>query len=291
MAKTNQAASETPETNADGAPLLDLNELSARLTAVEELYESPALRSRLTMHLQGLGDLERIAGRVRQGTAVRNEVLGLGKYLHSMPALREVLAGGEAALLRSLADELDPCIEVTDLIERALLQHGEEDEDGDDGRIIRSGFHAELDDLRNTKTNSQELLIEIQQAEAARTGIDNLKIGYNSVFGYYLEVTNKHKDRAPDTWIRKQTLSNCERYITEDLKKLETKILGAEERMQELEEQLYQALVLLITDYITPVQHNAALAARLDCLLSLAKVAGKNNYVRPLVDDSLAEYS
>ncbi|MEK7257936.1 MAG: DNA mismatch repair protein MutS, partial [Bacteroidota bacterium] len=157
------------------------------------------------------------------------------------------------------------------------------------GGAIADGCHDELDDLRSTVKNSQSLLLEIQRTEAERTGIDNLKIGFNNVFGYFLEVTNKHKDKGlvPENWVRKQTLSNCERYITDELKKLETKILGAEERILEIEEQVFTQLVQSLNEFVQPVQHNAVLVAKMDCLLSFAKIAEKNRYTRPTLDNSL----
>ncbi|HEY4387019.1 MAG TPA: DNA mismatch repair protein MutS [Ktedonobacteraceae bacterium] len=265
-------------------PLLDLNELSARLTAVEELYESPALRSRLTMNLQGLGDLERIAGRVRQGTAVRNEVLGLGKYLHTMPALREVLAGGEADLLQSLAADLDPCVEVTDLIERALLLHGEEDEDGDDGRIIRPGFHAELDDLFASIRDSRRWMVSLEARERERTGIKSLKVGFNKVFGYYIEVSNANSKLVPGDYMRKQTLVNAERFITPDLKEHEARILSAVERIEEMERSIYADLLRQLSVYYELLMRTATTVARCDVLLSLAEVAARQRYVRPQIE-------
>jgi DNA mismatch repair protein MutS len=156
------------------------------------------------------------------------------------------------------------------------------------GGVIRSGYDEVLDDLRHTLSHSRELLAEIQQKEIQRTGISSLKIGYNSVFGYYLEVSNKYKDQAPADWVRKQTLTNGERYITDALKQLETKIITAEERMIELEEALFVQLVQELSDYIEPVQHNARLVARLDCLLSFARIAAKYRYCKPEVTDDFS---
>src|SRR6266487_4416915 len=171
-------------------PLLNLRELDERLTSVDELYESPALRSRFTMSLQGLGDLERIAGRVRQGTAVRSEVLGLCNYLREMPQLRNILLGCESHLLQELAGELDPCPQVTELIGQALMHLGEEDEHGDDGRVIRPGFHAQLDELFASIRDSRRWMVSLEARERERTGIKTLKVGFNKVFGYYIEITN-----------------------------------------------------------------------------------------------------
>jgi DNA mismatch repair protein MutS len=269
-------------------PLLDLNELSARLTAVEELYESPAMRSRITMHLQGLGDLERIAGRVRQGSAVRNEVLGLGKYLHLMPILREILAGCESTLLQSLSDDLDPCPDVTDLIERALLLHGEEDEHGDDGRIIRPGFHVELDDLFASIRDSRRWMVSLEARERERTGIKSLKVGFNKVFGYYIEVSNANSKLVPEDYMRKQTLVNAERFITPDLKEHESRILSAVERIEEMERSIYADLLRQLSQHYEQLMRTANAVARSDVLLSLAEVAARQGYVRPQVEHGQA---
>jgi DNA mismatch repair protein MutS len=184
-----------------------------------------------------------------------------------------------------MAEGLNPCPVLIERIGRQIVE--DPPVNLSKGGVIADGFNEELDDLRNVVRNSKDLLLGIQQSEASRTGIGSLKVGYNTVFGYYLEVTNKYKKQVPPEWTRKQTLTNAERYITDELKKLEAKILGAEERMLELEEKLFQQLVLDLADYIQPVQHNAGIIARLDCLLSFAHVALKHNYCRPGVNDGL----
>ncbi len=265
-------------------PLLDFSELSERLTAVEELYESPALRSRFTMNLQGLGDLERIAGRVRQGTAVRNEVLGLGKYLHTMPVLREILAGCESPLLQQLSEELDACPDVTGLIERALVLHGEEDEHGDDGRIIRPGFHKELDELFASIRDSRRWMVSLEARERERTGIKSLKVGFNKVFGYYIEVSNANSKLVPGDYMRKQTLVNAERFITPDLKEHEARILSAVERIEEMERSIYVDLLRQLGLHYEQLMRTATAVARSDVLLCLAQVAARQGYVRPQIE-------
>lgn len=264
-------------------PLLDLNLLEARLSSVEELYESPALRSRFTMRLQGLGDLERIAGRVRQGTAVRNEVLGLCQYLKVIPHLREVLLGCDALLLRETADELDTCPSVIDLIERALMRPGDEDE-GDDKRMIRPGFHAELDELFASIRDSRRWMIALEVCERERTGIKSLRVSFNKVFGYYIEVSHANVERIPSDYMRKQTLVHAERYITPELKEHEARILSAEERIEEMERSIYADLLRQLAVFYNELITTASAVARVDMLLSFAEVAAHQGYVRPVLE-------
>ncbi|HEV2653743.1 MAG TPA: DNA mismatch repair protein MutS, partial [Ktedonobacteraceae bacterium] len=269
-------------------PLLDLGELDARLAAIEELYESPALRSRFTMSLQGLGDLERIAGRIRQGSAVRSEVLGLCDYLSVMPQLRTLLLSCDARLLQELADELDPCSEVTELVSRALMRMGEEDEEGDDGRVIRPGFHAELDELFASIRDSRRWMVSLEGRERERTGIKTLKVGFNKVFGYYIEVTNANIRLVPSDYMRKQTLVNAERFITPELKEHEARILSAVERIEEMERSLYTDLLRQLSVFYPQLLRTATAVARIDVLLSLAGVAAHQGYVRPVLEHGSA---
>src|SRR6266704_2132355 len=216
-------------------PLLDLGQLEARLESVEELYESPALRSRFSMCLQSLGDLERIAGRMRQGTAVPREMLALREYLLVVPQLNELLHGCDSQLLQELADQLDACPHVTDLINQAITRTGEEGEQEDDGRLIRAGFRAELDELIASIRDSRRWMVSLEASERERTGIARLRVGFNKVFGYYIEVSNGKLDQIPSNYIRRQTLTNAERFITPELKEHEARILSAEERIDEME--------------------------------------------------------
>lgn len=264
-------------------PLLDLSQLQERLNSVEELYESPALRSRFTMCLQGLGDLERISGRIRQGTAVRNEVLGLQQYLSTMPQLRMVLLGCETPLLRQLADELDPCPPVIDLITRALLRPGEEEEE-DEGRLIRNGYHAELDELFASIRDSRRWMITLESRERERTGIKSLRVGFNKVFGYYIEVSNANIKLVPADYMRKQTLVNAERFITPELKEHEARVLSATERIEEMERSIYTDLLRQLSVYYPQLLTTATAVAKLDVLLSLAVVAAHQGYVRPQLE-------
>lgn len=265
-------------------PLLDLNILEARLTALEELYESPAMRSRFTMCLQGLGDLERISGRVRQGTAVRNEILNLRNYLGVVPQLRDLLLGCDAPLLRTLASELDACPEVTDLILRALVNPGDGDEDDDEKRLIRTGFHAELDELFASIRDSRRWMVSLEARERERTGIKSLKVGFNKVFGYYIEVSHANVKLVPSDYIRKQTLVNAERFLTPDLKEHEARILSAEERIEEMERSIYTDLLRQLGVFYEQLMITATAVAQVDVLLSLAEVAAHQGYTRPTLE-------
>jgi DNA mismatch repair protein MutS len=265
-------------------PLLDLVELNARLESVEELYESPALRSRFTIQLQSLGDMERIAGRIRQGTAVPREVLGLREYLQVMPQLAELLRGCNATLLYELADKVDDCPQVSELIGRALTRSGDDNEQEGDGRLIRAGFHAELDELIASIRDSRRWMLSLEARERARTGIAKLKVGFNKVFGYYIEVSNGRLDQVPDDYMRKQTLTNAERFITPEMKEHEALILSAEERIDELERSIYADVLRQLGVHYERVMDTATTIALVDMLLSLAEVAAHQGYTRPRLD-------
>ncbi|HLG62705.1 MAG TPA: DNA mismatch repair protein MutS [Ktedonosporobacter sp.] len=265
-------------------PLLDLSQLDARLASVEEFYESPALRSRLTLHLQALGDMERIAGRVRYGSAVRNEVIGLRDYLEVIPTLRSLLSSCEAPLLQSLVDELDPCPQVIELVDRALMRAGEEDDEGDDGRMIRPGFHSELDELFASIRDSRRWMVSLEGRERVRTGIKSLKVGFNKVFGYYIEVSKANAKNVPSDYMRKQTLVNGERFITPELKEHEARILSAVERIEEMERSIYADLLRQISVFYPQLIATAKAVAMVDVLLSFAEVAAHQGYVRPVLE-------
>ncbi len=214
------------------------------------------------------------------------EVVQLKRALRAIEPIKVILGSSGNSYLMKIADGLNPCKTLSGQIEKEILE--EPSVNLAKGGVIAEGVDEELDELRNIVNNAKDLLLEIQQTEAAKTGITNLKIGFNNVFGYYLEVTNKYKNQGmvPDNWVRKQTLTGSERYITDELKKLESKILGAEEKILALEDRLYATLVASIMDYIEPVQHNSKLIARVDCLQSFARVAIKNNYCKPTINDS-----
>lgn len=265
-------------------PLLDLRELTLRHAGVEELYERAALRNRFTQCLQALGDLERVAGRIRQGTAVRNEVLGLLEYLAVVPLLRDLMQSCESDLLLTLADELDPCLAVSDLIEHALVRPQEEMEEGDEGRLIRPGFHAALDELFASIRDSRRWMVSLEMRERERTGIKSLKVGFNKVFGYYIEVSNANLKLIPDNYMRKQTLVNAERFITPDLKEHEARILTAVEQIEELERSIYLDLLRQIALSYQQLMTTAGAIARVDVLLSFAEVSAHQRYVRPTLE-------
>lgn len=267
-------------------PLTSLKEIENRHDTVEFFLKNKPVSEELSSYIRQMGDLERLISRVPLGKIQPREIVQLRKALEVTAPLKTLLAASGHAYLEKLADSLNPCQVLQTTIKKQIVD--EPPALISKGGVIADGFHEELDDLRNTIRNSKELLVDIQQVEAERTGIDSLKIGFNNVFGYFLEVTNKYKEKGliPDNWVRKQTLTNCERYITDDLKKLETKILGAEDRIQELEVQIYDQLVLFMADYIQPIQHNAAVIARVDCLLGFSEVAEQYHYTRPVLDNS-----
>ena len=237
--------------------------------------------------LKKIGDLERIISKLSLSRINPREIRQLHKAISATQPIHELLAKSPIESMNQMADQLSLCPAMKQRIEETIVEnppvllHK--------GNVIAAGVSEDLDDLRNTITNSKELLVSIQQVEIEKTGILNLKIGFNNVFGYYLEVTNKYKNQGliPDNWVRKQTLTNAERYITDELKQLETKILGAEEKIKALEEELYEALVEDLKDYITPLQLNAQVLSKLDCLRSFATTARDKRYCKPVVNDSL----
>lgn len=267
-------------------PLLSVEKINSRLDMVSYMYEHPDTVEKMDGALQQVGDLERIASKISMERITPREILQLKKALDAIIPIKGQLKETSHDNLVLLGDQINECKEVRSLIENAI---------SDDppaivakGNVCRDGYNAELDEYRTLTRNSKAILIEIQQREAEATGITNLKIGFNNVFGYYLEVTNKYKNQGliPDDWIRKQTLTGSERYITEELKELETKILGAEGKIQELEEKLFYDLVLKLASFLQPIQSNAAAIAHIDCILSFAKVAYRHGYCKPIVDNS-----
>ncbi len=267
-------------------PLKEKNAIDARLDMVEYFINERELDQEIEKQIRSIGDLERLISKVPMGKINPREVVQLKRALRAIEPIKVILGQSGNSYLLKIADGLNPCKVLSEQIEKEVLE--EPAVNISKGGVIADGVHDELDELRNIVNNSKELLLDIQKTEAEATGITNLKIGFNNVFGYYLEVTNKYKnkDLVPDHWVRKQTLTGSERYITDELKKLETKILGAEEKIQALEEQLYATLIASIADFIEPVQYNANLIARVDCLQSFARAAIKNNYCKPLIDDS-----
>ncbi|MBK8192089.1 MAG: DNA mismatch repair protein MutS [Lewinellaceae bacterium] len=266
-------------------PLTSLTQIEERQDVVSFFVENQDFVGTIEPHVRHVGDLERLMSKTAVGKINPREVMQLRRALMAIEQLKVLLSGTNHPALRKLAEGLNPCHTLRERIEQDIAP--DPPVDIRKGGAIADGSDPALDDLRNVVRNSRELLLEIQQRESERTGIPTLKIAFNNVFGYYIEVTSKWKDHVPAEWTRKQTIANGERFITEELKLLEAKILGAEEKMLELEEHIFLALVEEIGQYIQPVQHNAHLIARLDCLLSFAKVAMKGGYVRPELDDSL----
>ncbi len=265
-------------------PLRSLTLIRERLSLVELLLNTPEMRDALSMQLKQIGDLERLIGKAAVNRIQPREIIQLQKALQAIVPIREICEASSDKLLRTFGEQMNPCAGISQRIAREIMP--EPPAQLQKGDVIASGVSAELDELREIKRSGKEYLAAIQQRETEQTGISSLKIGYNNVFGYYLEVTNAHKDKVPNSWIRKQTLVNAERYITPEIKTFEEKILGAEEKITQLEEQLYQELVTDLCLYIQPIQHNAALLAQLDCLLGFAILAEKNNYCKPAVNDS-----
>lgn len=266
-------------------PLKNPQEIEQRHDVVSYLLDHPDFQQELDKWLHQIGDLERVISKVPLGKINPREIKQLGKALDAAESVKHLLSQNPQSYLEKIGEGINPCHTLKDRIDKELVP--EPPVNLAKGGVIADGFSEELDDLRNTINHAQELLLDIQKAEAERTGITNLKIGFNNVFGYYLEVTNKFKNKAPAEWTRKQTLTNAERYITDELKKLEAKILGAEEKILALEARLFEQLVLDMMDYIQPVQHNAHLLATLDCLMSFAKISFKNRYHRPEMNETL----
>ncbi len=267
-------------------PLLDIQKINERLNAVEYFVSHPLESEELRKLIRTIGDLERLISKVSLERANPREMVQLKRALHSIPYLKLLLSGSNNTSLKTVSDQLNPSQILADKIEKEVWE-----EAGPviaKGNFIRNEVNIDLDDLRAVKNSGKEYITGIQQKEIVRTGINTLKVGFNSVFGYFLEVTNSHKSKVPSDWIRKQTLTGAERYITEELKEYEQKVLGAEEKIQTLEEKIFAELIQFSKDYVQTIQQNAALIARVDCLLSLAETAAKNNYVKPELNDSYA---
>ena len=265
-------------------PLKDKKPIENRLDVVENFFREPELKELLEQQLSLIGDLERIISKAAVGRIAPREVVQLKVALTAIEPIREAFLASDNISLQEMGEKLNPCPVIRDRIEReivpdppALLNKG---------GIIRKGVNAELDELREIAYSGKDYLLHIQQRESERTGISSLKVGFNNVFGYYIEVRNTHKDKVPEDWIRKQTLVNAERYITQELKEYEEKILGAEDKISVIETQLYSSLVESLIEYIPTIQINANVIARADCLLSFAKVAQENKYIRPEIDES-----
>ena len=269
-------------------PLRNRNRIENRHRMVNYFFQNVDLSAELEQQIRLMGDLERLISKVPLGKINPREVKQLEKALLALIPIKIKLAQSSTQQLASMAERLQPCRVIQERIAKELVL--EPPVKLDKGGVIADGVDEQLDELRDLVNNSKEHLLKIQQTEAKKTGIDNLKIGFNNVFGYYLELSNKYKNKGlvPDNWVRKQTLTTSERYVTEDLKILEAKILGAEEKILALEGALFAELVAALTEYIQPVQQNASIIAQLDCLTAMAKVAIQHNYCQPEMNDSLA---
>ena len=265
-------------------PLKDKEKIEARYEVVEFFTHHHELIDQFQEAIRAINDLERLISKVSLSKVNPRELLQVGRALDQVETLKHLCVESQAQALKVYADQLNPCVAIRERIKGtlnpdapALLSKG---------NFIAEGVDAELDELRGLSRSGKEYLQGIQKREMEATGISSLKVGYNNVFGYYLEVTNTHKDKVPPEWIRKQTLANAERYITEELKEYEQKILGAEEKISSIEQRLYVELVNAVSEFVEPIQLDAMLVARLDCLVSFADIALKYNYVRPTIDDS-----
>lgn len=265
-------------------PLRSVEKINQRLDAVEALHASQRLRAALREELRQVGDLERLVAKVCTGRATPRDLVTLKLTLRQIPPIKEILQEETTPPLAKLRDGLTLCTDLVERIQAALVD--DPPAKMDQGGFIRKGFSEQLDELRSVAKGGKEYLARLQTTESKKTGITSLKVGYNKVFGYYLEVTNTHKDKVPAAWTRKQTLVNAERYITEELKQFEEKILTAEEKMVELEAQLFSELRMAVAEAVEPVQRNARLLAMLDVYAALAEVAARYDYVRPEVNDS-----
>ena len=269
-------------------PLRDVATIGKRLDVVETFFRKPDFRQVIDEQLHRIGDIERIISKVAVGRVSPREVVQMKLALQALVPVKSACLSSDCEEIRSMGDRLNLCESLRDRIEREiqsdpplLVAKGD---------VIASGYSEELDELRSISRGGRDYLLKIQEEEAARTGIQSLKVGYNNVFGYYLEVRNTYKDAVPQEWIRKQTLANAERYITQELKEYEEKIMGADEKILALESRLFNELVTDMAEFVPQIQINANNIARIDCLLSFAKAAEEHHYVRPVVaDDALLE--
>ena len=264
-------------------PLKDVAPINDRLGVVEYFFREPDFKEQIEEQLHRIGDLERIISKVATGRVNPREIVALKQALQAIEPIKEACMQADNEIINRIGEQLNACLSIRERIEKEVndappLQLNK-------GGVIKDRYNAELDELRHIAYSGKDYLLQIQQQESEKTGIPSLKIGYNNVFGYYIEVRNTHKDKVPEEWIRKQTLVNAERYITQELKEYEEKILGAEDKILILEAQLFTELVQAVGDFIPAIQVNATQLARIDCLLSFANVAKENNYIRPNICD------
>ena len=265
-------------------PLKDVEPINERLDVVELFLKRPKLKENLEEHLRQVGDLERLISKVAVGRINPREVVQVRNALNAIIPIKQACSEAENAALNRFSEQLNPCDIIREKIQRVIIPDpptaiGK-------GKVIAEGVSEELDELRNIAYSGKDYLAQIQHRESEKHGIPSLKISFNNVFGYYIEVRNTHKNKVPEDWIRKQTLVNAERYITEELKEYESKILGAEEKIQELESRIFNELIFALSEYIAAIQLNSNILAQIDCLLSYASCANSYRYFRPVVNDS-----
>lgn len=265
-------------------PLKDIKAIQNRQDVVENFFRNPDLKHLLIEQLSQIGDLERLISKAAVGRINPREIVQLKNALTAIEPIKEAFFQSDNTSLKEMSEKLNPCPLIRNRIEKEITP--DPPATTNKGGYICNGVNTELDELRDISHSGKNYLSKLQQKESERTGIPSLKIGFNNVFGYYIEVRHTHKDKVPEDWIRKQTLVNAERYITEELKEYEEKILGAEERILALETQLYNSLVASLIEYIPIIQINANIIAQADCLLSFAKVSESNMYIRPQINDS-----
>ena len=265
-------------------PLKDTKMINSRQDVVEYFFREPSFRECIDEHLQRIGDLERIISKAAVGRISPREMVQLKVALQAIEPIKQACVEADQEALKRVGEQLNLCETIRDRIEREI--QNDPPQLVAKGGFIRDGVNAELDELRQIAYSGKDYLLKIQEREAEQTGISSLKIGYNNVFGYYLEVRNTYKELVPQEWVRKQTLAQAERYITQELKEYEEKILGAEDRILSLESRLFSELIVALQEYIPKIQTNANIIARLDCLLGFAKVAEENRYIRPQIDES-----
>lgn len=265
-------------------PLKNKEQIQARYEVVDYFFKNRDVIAKYQDAIRQVGDLERLISKVSLARVNPRELLQVANALEQIKIIRELCKESDNASVKAFAEQLNPCESICNRIKTEIRPDAPAMTSK--GNFIAEGVDAELDDLRNLSRSGKDYLINIQRREMEATGISSLKVGFNNVFGYYLEVTNTHKDKVPAEWIRKQTLTNAERYITEELKEYEQKILGAEEKIQVIEERVYAELIAATAEFVVPIQLDAALVAKIDCLVNFGYIALNNNYVMPTIDDS-----
>lgn len=266
-------------------PLKDAEAINSRLDVVEYFFRHPEERDTVKSSLEQAGDMERLISKVAVGRVTPRELVQLRRSLETIVPVKDICSAADDATLSAIGEQLNPCAGIRDRIAREIVDDAPAALNR--GTVFREGVDAELDELRHIAYSGKDYLLQLQARESQATGIPSLKIGFNNVFGYYIEVTNTHRDKVPPEWVRKQTLVNAERYITQELKEYEEKILGAQEKIEVIESRLYATLVAAVNQYVQAILLDSALLARLDCLTAFTRVALENRYNRPIVDRSL----